>query len=124
MAVDYDRMRATALRLHRENGRPVSLIPDTGAVASGGDPWDADVDSAALSVRALQTGFSRSLRAAGDVEVGDVMLSVAAADEGLDGAEPAMNWEVKDGDLTYRVVDVDVRRPGPVAISYGLHCRR
>jgi hypothetical protein len=124
----YTRLRATALRLVTEFGRPIQISESTLALSDPTKPWGSTGDVTSTTTYTAYGAFMQE--DAGDlsarlsavsrlvvspVETTDVQVTVAA--EGL-GVVPTTAMQVIDGDRTMEIKKVVSVQPGSVVIMY------
>lgn len=121
--VDYNAAKATATRLLSENGRTVQIIAAGTATGPAYDPTPgADIIT---EVTAVVTGFSTIEIDGTIIRALDKKMLIDADDiqEAIDAGGPIEAQKIKDGDITYSIVNVDQIKPGPVDIMHKVQCR-
>lgn len=129
MAIDYEKLAQTALRLISTNGRSVTLRAQSTTLVDPDDPFagteaaEVPEDIDALSVTGVFTNFKLSSIDGVNVIAGDKRFVVA--DSEVDSEEDLTRFDrVHDGSDVYQVVGVDPVQPGDTPLVYFFHVRR
>jgi len=123
--VDWKSIRKTieneAIKTLGEN-TTVTINQPSDGLFSASDPEDGVVDSpTAYTVNAVVVPITKEPRRPdATVTLGDLKIIVS----GLLDVEPTVGWTVEVQGTTYRIIQVDIARPGTTVIAYTIYARR
>ena len=117
MAIDYNRMRSTAIRLITENGRPVVV---KNRVEANPDPVEGTIDITydEVDADAVFIDITSQNKPEGEIQIGDKLCFVTEAVSMQD-----LILDFGDGE-SWQVITVDEKFPGPIKLVWRAVVRR
>lgn len=124
---EYTSSRALARRLIRKKGRAINVVVNTnGTPPDALKPWNRPIAAAdPLPTYGVFTGYDTKRIDGVSIQRGDQELMLYAdGDDGIDFVLTTKDTIIDTDTSVWRIVDVDVIRPGPEIVAQTLKVRR